>query len=80
MNVGNFIGSWHIKWTAGVDQKLMQEDYVLRIGTGSRHGDQPPRLTDEYAVVVGFVLLDPAGKKVVLSTDMLSPGASPRAW
>ena len=69
MNVGNFIGKWHIQWTAGVDQKLMQQDYVLRIGTGSPLGDQAPRLTGEHAVIVGFAIVDPAGKKVLLSTD-----------
>jgi len=69
MNIGSFIGSWQIQWTTGVDQKVMQEKYVLRIGTDSPFGDQPPRLTGEYAVVVGFALVDPAGQKVVLSTD-----------
>lgn len=69
MNVGAFIGSWQIQWTAGVDQKLMQEDYVLMIGTGSAFGDRPARLTGEHAVVVGFAVVDPNGTRVVLSTD-----------
>ncbi len=69
MNVGNFIGKWWIWWTAGVDQKVLQERYMLLIGNGSELGDQAPRLTNEHAVVVGFALVDPAGKKVLLSTD-----------
>jgi hypothetical protein len=71
MNIGTFVGKWHIQWTVGVEQKLLQENWLLLIGTGSDFGDRPPFLTQEYAVCVGFAVVDPqdASCPVQLSTD-----------
>lgn len=69
MNVGDFVGKWHIQWTSGVAEKLLQEGYLLLIGTGSAFGDRPPLLTGEYAVCVGFAVIDPQGRTVELSSD-----------
>ena len=67
MNIGNFVGSWRIQWRDGVEGHGMEKDWTLMIGTDSEHGDTPPDLTAEYAVCVGFAILDENGV-VKLST------------
>lgn len=68
MNIANFVGCWRIQWRDGVEGKGMEKDWILMIGTDSEYGDTPPRLTEEYAVCVGFAVLDENGV-VQLSTD-----------
>jgi hypothetical protein len=71
MDIGTFVGKWHIQWTVGVEQKLLQKGWLLLIGTGSDFGDRAPFLTEEYAVCVGFAVIDPQDPSapVQLSTD-----------
>ena len=65
VNVGDFIGSWTIKWVAG-QKPFLQEEWTLFIGTNT-HGDSPPSFTGEYAVVVGFTVMN-GQSQVELST------------
>jgi len=75
MNIGTFIGKWYIQFTGGV--AWLQEDWILMIGTDSEYGDKPPFLTEEYAVCVGFAVLDlKDGSPVQLSTED-HPGNQP---
>jgi len=68
MSIGTFIGKWYIQFTGGV--AWLQEDWILMIGTDSEHGDKPPFVTDEYAVCVGFAVLNLAdASPVQLSTE-----------
>ncbi|MFL6197211.1 MAG: hypothetical protein ACJ75H_23695 [Thermoanaerobaculia bacterium] len=72
MNIGDFVGKWDIHLTQGVDgNTFLQENWALFIGTDSALGDLPPKITDDYSVVVGFALVDPqdADKPVKISTD-----------
>jgi hypothetical protein len=70
MNIGNFVGTWYIQYKSGVEGAPLQNGWILEIGTG-RAGAQSPFLTEEYAVCVGFALIDPQNpsKPVVLSTE-----------
>ncbi|HSF38344.1 MAG TPA: hypothetical protein VLT87_01045 [Thermoanaerobaculia bacterium] len=65
VNVGDFIGSWNVQWVSG-RQPFLQEGWTIFIGTDTR-GDHPPSLTGEYAVVVGFTVLN-GQDQVELST------------
>jgi hypothetical protein len=68
MEIANFVGTWYIHLQDGSTDHGMQKDSTLLIGTGSEYGDIPPFLTEEYAVCVGFAILDENGV-VELSTD-----------
>jgi hypothetical protein len=68
MDIASFVGSWYIHLRDGSADHGMQKDSTLLIGTGSEYGDKPPFLTEEYAVCVGFAILDENGV-VELSTD-----------
>jgi hypothetical protein len=59
MEISTFIGTWTIQYQGGVEGSFLQDGWELRIGTGSQFGDQKPFLTEEYAVCVGFALIDP---------------------
>jgi hypothetical protein len=76
MDISNFVGSWYIQLRDGSTDHGMQKDSTLLIGTGSEYGDQPPFLSAEYAVCVGFAILDENGV-VELSTDPADPGSTP---
>lgn len=65
VNVGDFIGSWTIKWVAG-QEPFLQEGWTLFIGTGIQ-GDHPPSFSGEYAVVVGLTVMN-GQDQVELST------------
>src|SRR4051794_2831206 len=71
MEILTFIGQWTIQYQGGAQGSLLQDGWTLLIGTGSQSGDQKPFLTDEYALCVGFAILDPADPEnpVQLSTD-----------
>jgi hypothetical protein len=71
MEISTFVGKWTIQYTGGVEGALLQDGWILLIGTGTRFGDQKPFLTEEYAVCVGFALLDPKDPEnpVQLSTE-----------
>jgi hypothetical protein len=71
MEISTFVGKWYIQYTGGVEGTFLQDGWILMIGTGSSSGDQKPFLTDEYAVCVGFALIDPTDgeNRVQLSTD-----------
>lgn len=63
MNVGNFIGNWSINFTTGpLSQpgEKLADFGSIEIGTG-KHGAAPPSFSRDYAVQVGFALLDTAG-------------------
>lgn len=68
MDIADFVGTWYIHLRDGSTDHGMQKDSILMIGTGSEYGDKPPFLTEEYAVCVGFAILDENGV-VQLSTD-----------
>jgi hypothetical protein len=80
MNIADFVGSWVIQLRDGPGDHGMQKDSTLWIGTGSEYGDTPPFLSEEYAVCVGFAILDENGV-VELSTappgDPSDPGSTP---
>lgn len=68
MNIGTFVGKWYIQFTGG--DAWLQENWILMIGTNSKYGDEPPFLTAEYAVCVGFAVLNLADNcPVQLSTE-----------
>lgn len=72
MNIGDFVGRWDIHLTQGVDgNTFLQEGWDLFIGTGSASGDLPPKITEDFSVVVGFAVIDPQepDHPVRLSTD-----------
>jgi hypothetical protein len=75
MNIGTFIGKWYIQFTGGV--AWLQEDWILMIGTDSEHGDKPPFLTEEYAVCVGFTVLDLKDQNPVQLSTEDHPGNQP---
>jgi hypothetical protein len=64
-SVGDFIGSWTIKWVTG-EQPFLQANWTILIGTGT-NGANLPSFTGEWAVCVGFAVLDADGD-VELST------------
>ena len=68
MEIANFVGTWYIHLQDGSTDHGMQKDSTLLIGTGSKYGDIPPFLTEEYAICVGFAILSENGV-VELSTD-----------
>ena len=77
MNIADFVGTWYIQLRDGPGDHGMQKDSTLLIGTGSEYGDRPPFLSEEYAVCVGFAILDENGV-VKLSTDPpADPGSTP---
>jgi hypothetical protein len=59
MEISTFVGQWYIQYTGGVEGTFLRDGWILYIGTGSSFGDQKPFLTEEYAVCVGFALVDP---------------------
>jgi hypothetical protein len=71
MEISTFIGQWYIQYTGGVEGTLLEDGWILYIGTGSSYGDLKPFLTEEYAVCVGFALVDPSDPEnpVQLSSD-----------
>ena len=71
MEISTFIGQWYIQYTGGVEGTFLQDGWILYIGTGSNYGDLKPFLTEEYAVCVGFALVDPNDptNPVQLSSD-----------
>jgi hypothetical protein len=75
MNIGTFIGKWYIQFTGGV--AWLQEDWILMIGTDSEYGDKPPFLTEEYAVCVGFAVLDSKDQSPVQLSTEDHPGNQP---
>ena len=73
VNVGDFIGSWTVKWVAG-QEPFLQEEWTLFIGTGTQ-GDSPPFFTGEYAVAVGFTVMN--GQDQVELSTTTPPGHQP---
>jgi hypothetical protein len=72
MEISTFVGLWTIQYTGGVEGTFLQDGWRLYIGTGGLYGDQKPFLTEEYAVCVGFAVVDagdPENPVVQLSTD-----------
>lgn len=70
MDIATFVGTWYIQHKSGAEGTPLENGWILEIGTG-RFGAQPPFLTEEYAVCVGFALIDPQDptNPIVLSTD-----------
>jgi hypothetical protein len=60
MEISTFIGQWYIQYTGGVEGTFLQDGWILYLGTGSSYGDQKPFLNEEYAVCVGFAVVDPS--------------------
>ena len=75
MNIGTFIGKWYIQFTGGA--AWLQEDWILLIGTDSEHGDKLPFLTEEYAVCVGFTVLNLKDESPVQLSTENHPGNQP---
>jgi len=73
MNVGNFVGSWDIRWRDGVEGHGIQQGWRLKIGTNSDYGDCSPFLSLDYTVRVGFSMINQDGG-VELSTVPPAPG------
>lgn len=66
VNIGDFVGSWTVQWIAG-SKPALETDWQLLIGTGTE-GDKPPFLDQDFAVCVGFTLLDENGKVEISTT------------
>jgi hypothetical protein len=65
LTVSTFLGSWSVQWVSG-RRPFLQAGWTVLIGTGTK-GDTLPSFSGEYAVCVGFTVLD-AGGNVRLST------------
>jgi hypothetical protein len=74
VNVGNFIGAWNVQWVSG-EKPFLQGGWTVLIGTGT-NGDRPPFLTGEYAIAVGFTVLN-GQNRIALSTSPRISGETP---
>ena len=63
--ISSFLGSWTVQWVSG-KRPFLESQWTILIGTGTQ-GDALPSFTGEYAVCVGFTVLDTSGN-VKLST------------
>ena len=71
MTINDFVGKWWIQFKSGGEKTPLQNGWRLEIGTGEE-GAQPPFLSAEGAVCVGFALLEPqphGPDRVVIATD-----------
>jgi hypothetical protein len=75
VNVGDFVGSWKINWAPGPVQEKLQAGWIL-IGTDSAYGDSAPELNKEFAIQVGFAILDQDGAPVLTSQQQKAAGAN----
>jgi hypothetical protein len=75
MSVNDFVGTWYIQYKSGGEETPLQNGWQLEIGTG-QYGAQPPFLSPEGAVCVGFALIDPSisPPEVITATD--DPGSN----
>jgi hypothetical protein len=75
MEISTFVGQWTIQYQGGAEGTFLQNGWTLLIGTDSDFGDRKPFLTEEYAVCVGFALVDPQDPEnpVQLSSDHDGP-------
>ncbi|HSK80955.1 MAG TPA: hypothetical protein VLQ45_31170 [Thermoanaerobaculia bacterium] len=73
VNVGDFVGSWTVQWVSGRNP-FLQYAWTVLIGTGT-NGDTPPFLSAEYAVCVGFTVMDGSARVQLSSTP--NPGDDP---
>jgi hypothetical protein len=63
--ISAFLGSWTVQWVSG-QKPFLKSQWTILIGTDTQ-GDTLPSFTGEYAVCVGFTVLD-SGGNVMLST------------
>jgi hypothetical protein len=66
-DVGDFVGTWYVKWVTGKDP-FLQPNWSLWIGTGG-HGDEAARLTESYQIAVGFAILNAEGEVMLPPPD-----------
>ena len=83
MNIGTISSGSGTSSSRAGSRRLPAGGWILMIGTDSKYGDEPPFLTAEYAVCVGFAAARSRGpdRPVQLSTEdhagQPAPGAPP---